>query len=75
MTTINTDQDYQNSVKHFSVLKDKYQATNYENTSPFSVLYFILRKVDIGIELDDLEYIWLEKEQLSTTAQFIKFRT
>lgn len=72
MTTINTDQDYQNHVKHFTALKDKYQANNYQNLSPNSPLYFILRKADLGIEILDLEYIWLQKENLLATVQVIR---
>ncbi|OBQ40819.1 MAG: hypothetical protein AN487_00450 [Anabaena sp. CRKS33] len=72
MTTINTDQNYQNRVKHFTALKDKYQANNYEDFSPNSPLYFILRKADLGIEILDLEYIWLQKENLLATVQFIR---
>ncbi|MDB9482372.1 hypothetical protein PN476_07050, partial [Dolichospermum circinale CS-537/05] len=72
MTTINTDQDYQNHVKHFTALKDKYQANSYQNLSPNSPLYFILRKADLGIEILDLEYIWLQKENLLATVQVIR---
>lgn len=72
MTTINTDQDYQNRVKHFTALKDKYQANSYQNLSPNSPLYFILRKADLGIEILDLEYIWLQKENLLATVQVIR---
>ncbi|MFM6349765.1 MAG: hypothetical protein ACKPFK_32205, partial [Dolichospermum sp.] len=72
MTTINTDQDYQNRVKHFTALKDKYQANSYQNLSPNSPLYFILRKADLGIEILDLEDIWLQKENLLATVQVIR---
>lgn len=72
MTTINTDQNYQNCVKHFTALKDKYQANNYQYFSPNSPLYFILRKADLGIEILDLEYIWLQKENLLATVQLIR---
>jgi hypothetical protein len=72
MTTINTDQNYQNRVKHFTALKDKYQANNYQYFSPNSPLYFILRKADLGIEILDLEYIWLQKENLLATVQLIR---
>jgi len=72
MTTINTDQNYQNRVKHFTALKDKYQANNYQDFSPSSPLYFILRKADLGIEILDLEYIWLQKENLLATVQLIR---
>ncbi|MBD2625341.1 hypothetical protein H6G56_02515 [Anabaena variabilis FACHB-164] len=72
MTTINTDQDYQNRVQHFTALKSKYQATQHQDSSPSSPLYFILRKADLGIELTDLESIYLQKSQLSTTFKLIQ---
>ncbi|TAE61524.1 MAG: hypothetical protein EAZ87_01615 [Nostocales cyanobacterium] len=65
-------QEYEINSQHFAALKEKYQASNYENTSPDSPLYFILRKADLGLELSDLEYIWLQKEQLLNTANFIR---
>jgi len=39
--------------RHFAILKSKYQATKYENSSPSSLLYLILRKVDLGIEITE----------------------
>jgi hypothetical protein len=72
MTTINTDQDYQNRVQHFTALKSKYQASQHQDSSPSSPLYFILRKADLGIELTDLESIYLQKKQLSTTFNIIQ---
>ncbi|WP_071189405.1 hypothetical protein [Trichormus sp. NMC-1] len=77
MTTINTDQDNQNRVKHFISLKSKYQATQYQNSSPSSLLYLILRKVDLELELSELELNWLEENQLTQTIEIIwiqKFR-
>ncbi len=53
---INTGKEYQNRLKHFTSLKSKYQATKYNDSSPSSLLYFILRKVDLGIELSNLEF-------------------
>ncbi|WP_335028845.1 hypothetical protein [Nostoc sp.] len=52
---INMDKKYQNRLKHFTSLKFKYQATKYQDSSPASLLYLILRKVDLGIELLDLD--------------------
>ncbi|MFM6023833.1 MAG: hypothetical protein ACKPER_13050 [Dolichospermum sp.] len=71
MATINTDQDYQNRVRHFTALKEKYQANSYQNLSPNSPLYFILRKADLGIEVTELESIYLQKLQLLTTFNII----
>ncbi|MEQ8754582.1 MAG: hypothetical protein RID09_13855 [Coleofasciculus sp. G1-WW12-02] len=53
-----TDED-QTRVEHFATLKSKYKATDYEDSSPASLLYFILRKADLGIQLAEIEAIWL----------------
>ncbi|WP_016948962.1 hypothetical protein [Anabaena sp. PCC 7108] len=77
MTTINTNQDYQNRVKHFTALQSKYQATQHQDSSPSSLLYLILRKVDLGLELSELELNWLQKNELTQTIEIIwvqKFR-
>ncbi|MFM2064356.1 MAG: hypothetical protein RLZZ507_4027 [Cyanobacteriota bacterium] len=66
------NQEYEIKCQHFSTLKDKYQAGNYQDSSPSSPLYFILRKADLGVEIQDLEYIWLQKEQLLKTSEFIR---
>ncbi|MEH2076296.1 MAG: hypothetical protein V7K57_18185 [Nostoc sp.] len=50
---INTDKEEENRLKHFTNLKSKYQATEYDDLSPSSLLYLILRKVDLEIELRD----------------------
>ncbi|AFY42764.1 lipopolysaccharide assembly protein LapB [Nostoc sp. PCC 7107] len=58
-------------LKHFTALKSKYQATNYQDTSPASLLYLILRKANLGIELTDLEFDWLKKQALFQTVETI----
>jgi hypothetical protein len=58
--------------RHFAALKSKYQATKYENSSPSSVLYLILRKVDLGIEITALEFDWLKENELVETLVAIK---
>lgn len=58
-------------VKHFGALKFKYQATKYEDSSPSSLLYLILRKADLGIELTEFELNWLEERELSQTIDLI----
>ncbi|MTJ47690.1 hypothetical protein FJR05_07245 [Dolichospermum sp. UHCC 0259] len=63
---------YEIRSQHFADLKEKYQAAKYEDYSPSSPLYFILRKADLGIELTDLESIYLQKEQLSKTFNIIQ---
>ncbi|MBN3962725.1 hypothetical protein [Nostoc sp. NMS8] len=62
----------QNQLKHFAALKSRYQATQYQNSSPASLLYFILRKVDLGIELSHLEFNWLKEYELVETLKAIK---
>ncbi len=44
-----SNDDLQVRVQHFAALKSKYQATNYEDSSPSSLLYLILRKADLEI--------------------------
>jgi hypothetical protein len=59
-------------VNHFAALKSKYQATKYENSSPASLLYFILRKVDLGIEVTQFELDWLREAELFETIKIIE---
>ncbi|WP_298910714.1 hypothetical protein [uncultured Nostoc sp.] len=68
---INTDKEYQNRLKHFTSLKSKYQATKYNDSSPASLLYLILRKVDLGIELTELEFSWLKEQELFETVEIV----
>ncbi len=44
-----TDDEFQEREHHFATLKSKYQASDYEYSSPSSPLYFILQKADVGI--------------------------
>ena len=53
-------------------MKAKYEASDYEDASPLSPLYLILRKADLGVEIHDLEYLWLQREQLIKTANLIR---
>ncbi|MEH2125993.1 hypothetical protein [Nostoc sp.] len=62
-------QESQNRLKHFAALKSKYQATNYPDSSPSSLLYLILRKVDLGIQLTTLEIEWLREHELEFICQ------
>jgi hypothetical protein len=61
----------QTRVQHFALLKSKYQATQYEDSSPSSLLYLILRKADLGIQLTDLELVWLKEHELFETIDLI----
>ncbi|WDD34379.1 hypothetical protein PQG02_08640 [Nostoc sp. UHCC 0926] len=62
----------ENRLKHFAALKSRYQATQYQDSSPASLLYLILRKLDLGIELLDLESNWLGESKLEETLEVIK---
>lgn len=65
------DKESENRLKHFAALKSKYQATNYQDSSPSSLLYLILRKVDLGIELTELEFDCLKEYELLQTIEII----
>jgi len=64
-----TDNTVQQREQHFAALKAKYQASDYEDTSPSSPLYFILRKADLGIELTEFELAWLTNHALFQTSE------
>ena len=66
------DNEHQARQKHFTALKSKYQATKYEDSSPSSLLYLILRKADLGIEITDVEFDWLREHQLSETIEILQ---
>ncbi|MCC3446909.1 MAG: hypothetical protein JGK04_05470 [Microcoleus sp. PH2017_39_LGB_O_B] len=59
-------------VQHFAVLKSKYQATKYEDSSPSSLLYLILRKADLEFEITDFEWNWLLEHELLETIEAIE---
>jgi phosphotransferase system IIA component len=59
-------------VQHFSALKSKYQATKYEDSSPSSLLYLILRKADLEFEISKFERNWLQEHELWKTIKAIE---
>ncbi|MEK0180668.1 MAG: hypothetical protein EAZ78_04295 [Oscillatoriales cyanobacterium] len=59
-------------VQHFAALKSKYQATKYEDSSPSSLLYLILRKADLEFEITDFERNWLQEHELLETIKAIE---
>ena len=59
-------------VQHFAALKSKYQATKYEDSSPSSLLYLILRKADLEIEISKFELKWLQEHELLETRKAIE---
>lgn len=62
----------QSRVEHFATLKSKYQATPYKDSCPSSVLYLILRKADLGIEITEIERNWLKSNELFETIESIE---
>ncbi|MEG4145901.1 hypothetical protein [Microcoleus sp. Pol12B5] len=59
-------------VQHFATLKSKYKATKYEDSSPSSLLYLILRKADLEIEISKFEWKWLQEHELLETKKAIE---
>ena len=59
-------------VQHFAALKSKYQATKYEDSSPCSLLYLILRKADLECAITDFEWDWLLNQELLETIEAIE---
>ncbi|MDJ0554168.1 MAG: hypothetical protein QNJ68_06960 [Microcoleaceae cyanobacterium MO_207.B10] len=64
--------EYEIRVQHFSILKSKYRANKYKNSSPLSFLYLILRRVDFGTSITEVEFQYLEAHQLFETIKLIK---
>jgi len=67
-----SNDDLEVQVQHFAALKSKYQATKYENSSPSSLLYLILRKADLEIEISKFEWKWLQEHELLKTIKAIE---
>ncbi|MBD2597125.1 hypothetical protein H6G74_22765 [Nostoc spongiaeforme FACHB-130] len=65
-------QQSQNSLQHFNLLKSKYQVTQDPDSLPPNILYFILRKADLGVELSASEMNCLKESQLEQTLKTIK---
>jgi hypothetical protein len=53
-----------NREQHFATLKAKYQVSDFEEASPNSPLYLLLRKLDLGLALLPFEVDWLKEHQL-----------
>ena len=67
-----SNDDFEVQVQHFAALKSKYQTTKYEDSSPSSLLYLILRKADLEIEITDFEWDWLVNQELLETIEAIE---
>ncbi|MFN9061721.1 MAG: hypothetical protein ACK5WL_17355, partial [Pseudanabaena sp.] len=60
--------------KHFNELRLKYQqGDQYKKPTSDKFLYMILRKVDLGIYVTDIEFQWLKKNELFKTIEIINF--
>ncbi|WP_414542760.1 hypothetical protein [Nostoc sp. CCY0012] len=66
--------DDQIRFKHFAELKCKYQATQCEDLSPSNLLYLILRKIDLEIELNELEFNCLKENRLFETIEIFQLQ-
>ena len=67
-----SNEAFEVQVQHFAELKSKYEATKYEDSSPSSLLYLILRKADLEIEITDFEWDWLVNQELLETIEAIE---
>ncbi|MFN9534782.1 MAG: hypothetical protein ACK59W_10205 [Pseudanabaena sp.] len=60
--------------KHFNELRLKYQqGDQYKKPTSDKFLYMILRKLDLGIYVTDIEFQWLKKNELFKTIEIINF--
>ena len=58
--------------RHFNALRLKYQqGDQYKKSTSDKFLYMILRKVDLGIHVTDIELQWLKKKELFKTIETI----
>lgn len=58
--------------KHFDALRLKYQqGDQYKKSTSDKFLYMILRKVELGIYVTDIEFQWLKKNELFKTIEII----
>lgn len=58
--------------KHLNGLRLKYQqGDQYKRSTSDKFLYMILRKVDLGIHVTDIEFQWLKKNELFKTIEII----
>jgi len=53
----------------YETLKEKYQATDYSSEVTHNPLSYILRKAEIGSNLNSIEWEWLEQQQLRKTIE------
>lgn len=56
---------------HFDSLKVKYKIGQGRSAASDNFLYLILRKADLGIQITDVEFQWLEENRLFNCIEFI----
>jgi len=56
----------------YETLKEKYQATDYSSEVAHNPLSYILRKAEIGSNLNSIEWEWLEQQQLHKVIENIQ---
>jgi hypothetical protein len=59
---------------HFAALNEKYGVSQSKSTVFDSFLYLILRKADLGIQITNLEFQWLEENLLFRTVEIISLQ-
>lgn len=60
--------------KHFAALRVKYQVGQYRSVTSDSLLYLILRKTELGIQITSPESQWLEENRLFRTIEIISLQ-
>lgn len=65
---------HQLRLQHFETLKDRYQASHFPESSPSSLLYLILRKAELNLEINDYELDYLRLHQLFDTINIIELK-
>ncbi|MCT7950914.1 hypothetical protein NG798_14030 [Ancylothrix sp. C2] len=60
--------------QYFAILKNKYDANSYQDSSPASLLYLILRKADLDLEINSFELYWLKEKQLFSTLNCLALK-
>ena len=55
-------------------LREKYQATDYSSGIAYNPLSYILRKAEIGLTLNLIEWEWLEQQKLQKTIEAIRLQ-
>lgn len=60
--------------KHLSTLKENYLINSSKYSQSEDFLYFILRKANLGLEITDIEFLWLEENNFYETINMIQLQ-